>query len=114
MRHFWTLRDFEKIRKSGGYVSTIKSARLKVAIEFRYGTGRGYWIPCWQPVRKSTGSTTSWNPLFGGIFGPDEANMKRKPIVRARKSQLGIGLDGEHKLNCGPRTVRDIAEKSSL
>jgi len=88
---------FKQIHKLVDFAA-IKRARLKVAIEFRYGTGRGYL----DTLLIEAGATVTrfhdeLNPLFGGHhLEPDEENMRDvSQFVRAGKAQLGLGLDGD-------------------
>jgi len=88
---------FEQIRKLVDF-QAIKRAKLTVAVDFRYGTGRGYL----DTLLKEAGATVipfrdELNPLFGGHhLEPDEENMREvSECVRAGKAQLGLGLDGD-------------------
>lgn len=77
---------------------TIAKAKLKVAVELVYGTGRGYL----DTLLKEAGATITVfhgepNPLFGGH--PPEPNKERMAevsrFVRSGKAQLGLGVDGD-------------------
>lgn len=77
---------------------TIRKARLKVAVELMYGTGRGYL----DQILKNCGATVTafhdeQNPLFGGHHPePNAAGMAEvSAFVRKGKAQLGLGLDGD-------------------
>ena len=83
------LIDFDAIRK----------ARLKVAVEFMYGTGRGYLDTL---LEQDGGARVlrfhdTPNPSFGGHHPePNAEGMAeaRKAILEG-KAQLGLGLDGD-------------------
>jgi alpha-D-glucose phosphate-specific phosphoglucomutase len=88
---------FEQIRKLVD-LEAIKRAKLKVAVDFRYGTGRGYL----DTLLKEAGAEVipfrdELNPLFGGHhLEPDEENMREvSDYVRSGKANLGLGLDGD-------------------
>lgn len=88
---------FAQIRKLIDF-EAIKRAHLKVAVEFRYGTGHGYL----DTVLKEAGAKVTpfhdeMNPLFGGHhLEPNEENMREvSRFVRSGKAQLGLGLDGD-------------------
>jgi phosphomannomutase len=77
---------------------TIKRARLKVAIEFRYGTGRGYLDTfLLEAGAKVTRFHDELNPLFGGHhLEPDAENMAEvSRFVSKGEAHLGLGLDGD-------------------
>jgi len=76
----------------------IKKAKLKVAIELMYGTGRGYL----DTLLEEAGARVSVfhneiNPLFGGHHPePNAEGMAEvSKLVRSGKAQLGLGLDGD-------------------
>jgi phosphoglucomutase len=88
---------FKQIQKLIDF-HAIRRARLKVAIEFRYGTGRGYLDTLLTEAgAKVTRFHDELNPTFGGHhLEPDEENMKAvSQFVRSGKAQLGLGLDGD-------------------
>lgn len=77
---------------------TIKKARLKVAVELMYGTGRGYLD---ELLEENGARVTVFhdevNPLFGGHHPePNAEGMAEvSRFVRSGKAQLGLGLDGD-------------------
>src|SRR4051812_2990993 len=77
---------------------TIKKARLKVAVECMYGTGRGYL----DYLLEHAGATVTrfhdyLDPLFGGHHPePNAEGMAEvRQFVKSGKAQLGLGLDGD-------------------
>ncbi|HZR16133.1 MAG TPA: phosphoglucomutase/phosphomannomutase family protein [Verrucomicrobiae bacterium] len=77
---------------------TIKKARLKVAVELMYGTGRGYLDKLLQENgAEVTAFHNELNPLFGGHHPePNAEGMAEvSKFVRSGKAQLGLGLDGD-------------------
>jgi alpha-D-glucose phosphate-specific phosphoglucomutase len=77
---------------------TIKKARLKVAVELMYGTGRGYLDTLLMEAgAKVTLFHNELNPLFGGHHPePNAQGMAEvSQFVRSGKAQLGLGLDGD-------------------
>ncbi|HEV2210030.1 MAG TPA: phosphoglucomutase/phosphomannomutase family protein [Verrucomicrobiae bacterium] len=88
---------FRQIHKLVDF-SSLKRARLKVAVELMYGTGRGYL----DTILRDAGAQVTvfhdeWNPLFGGHHPePDAAGMAEvSRFVRSGKAQMGLGLDGD-------------------
>lgn len=83
------LIDFESIRK----------AKLKVAVELMYGTGRGYL----DTLLEVDGGARvirfhdQVNPLFGGHHPEPNAEgmTEAREAILAGKAQLGLGLDGD-------------------
>ena len=76
----------------------LKKAKLKVAIDLEYGTGRGYLDKLLEGVgAKVTLFHNAINPLFGGHHPePNAANMADvSKFVRSGKAQIGLGLDGD-------------------
>lgn len=77
----------------------IKKARLKVAVELMYGTGRGYLDSLLEEDggAKIIRFDAEPNPLFGGHH--PEPNAEGMAAVRetilAGKANLGLGLDGD-------------------
>jgi phosphoglucomutase len=78
--------------------ATIKKAKLKVAVELMYGTGRGYL----DKLLEENGAAVTvfhneLNPLFGGHHPePNAEGMAEvSRFVRSGKAQLGLGLDGD-------------------
>ena len=76
----------------------LKKARLKVAVDLEYGTGRGYLDTLLEKVgAKVTLFHNESDPLFGGHHPePNAANMAEvSKFVRSGKAQLGLGVDGD-------------------
>lgn len=79
-------------------LATIKKARLSVAVELMYGTGRGYLDSL---LREAGAQVTvfhdSLNPLFGGHHPEPNAEGMREVsrFVRRGRAQIGLGLDGD-------------------
>src|SRR6266404_6285889 len=77
---------------------TIKKAKLKVAVELMYGTGRGYLDTLLEGAgAKITVFHNELDPLFGGHHPePNAEGMAEvSKFVRSGKAQLGLGLDGD-------------------
>ncbi|MBM3881413.1 MAG: phosphoglucomutase/phosphomannomutase family protein [Verrucomicrobia bacterium] len=79
-------------------LDTIRKAKLRVALELMYGTGRGYL----DQLLSEAGARLEVfhaepNPLFGGHHPePDAAGMAQvRQCVLAGRAQLGLGLDGD-------------------
>lgn len=88
---------FKQIRKLVNF-NTIRKARLKVAVELMYGTGRGYLDTLLEEAgAKVTRFHDEINPLFGGHHPePNEEGMREASrFVRSGKAQIGLGLDGD-------------------
>ena len=88
---------FRQLRKLVDFAA-IKKARLKVAVELMYGTGRGYLDTLLADAgAKVAVFHNELNPLFGGQHPePDAAGMAEvSKFVRSGKAQLGLGLDGD-------------------
>jgi alpha-D-glucose phosphate-specific phosphoglucomutase len=88
---------FKQLRKLVDF-ATIKRAKLKVAVEFMYGTGRGYL----DTLLADSGAKViafhdEPNPLFGGHHPEPNAEgmAQASKLVRSGKAQLGLGLDGD-------------------
>jgi alpha-D-glucose phosphate-specific phosphoglucomutase len=78
--------------------AALKKAKLKVAVELEYGTGRGYLDKLLESVgAKITVFHGEINPLFGGHHPePNAAGMADvSKFVRSGKAQIGLGLDGD-------------------
>ena len=78
--------------------AVLKKAKLKVAVELEYGTGRGYLDTLLKGVgAKVTVFHGEINPLFGGHHPePNAAGMADvSKFVRSGKAQMGLGLDGD-------------------
>ena len=78
--------------------AVLRKARLKLAVELMYGTGRGYLDRLLEDNgAKVTTFHNELNPLFGGHHPePNAEGMAEvSRFVRAGKAQLGLGLDGD-------------------
>jgi phosphoglucomutase len=78
--------------------AVLKKAKLKVAVDLEYGTGRGYLDTLLEKVgAKVTLFHNESDPLFGGHHPePNAANMAGvSKFVRSGKAQLGLGVDGD-------------------
>src|SRR6266446_4096750 len=88
---------FKQLRRLIDFAA-IRKARLKVAVELMYGTGRGYLDALLEEAgAKVTRFHDEINPLFGGHHPEPNAEGMREvgKLVRAGKAQLGLGLDGD-------------------
>jgi alpha-D-glucose phosphate-specific phosphoglucomutase len=88
---------FKRIRQLVDF-ATIKRARLKVAVECMYGTGRGYLDTLLEDAGAHvTVFHAEANPLFGGHHPePNAEGMAEvSRFVRSGKAQIGLGLDGD-------------------
>jgi alpha-D-glucose phosphate-specific phosphoglucomutase len=88
---------FKQLRKLVDFAK-LKKAKLKVAVELEYGTGRGYLDHLLEGVgAKVTVFHGQINPLFGGHHPePNAAGMADvSKFVRSGKAQIGLGLDGD-------------------
>lgn len=78
--------------------AAIKKAKLKVAVDFSYGTGHGYLDALLlEAGAKITLFHNELNPLFGGHHPePNAENMRDvAKFIRSGKAQLGLGVDGD-------------------
>ena len=89
---------FKQIRKLIDF-DTLRRAKLRVAIELMYGTGRGYLDTL---LEEEGGAEVirfhdELNPSFGGHHPePNAEGMALvREVIRARKASLGLGLDGD-------------------
>jgi phosphoglucomutase len=77
----------------------IKKAKLKVAVELMYGTGRDYLDTLLEKDggAKVTRFHNNLDPLFGGHHPePNAEGMTEvSTFVRSGKAQIGLGLDGD-------------------
>ena len=76
----------------------IRAAKMKIAVELMYGTGRGYLDRLLEEAGvKVTRFHDFLNPLFGGGHPePNEAGMQpAREAILAKKASLGLGLDGD-------------------
>lgn len=88
---------FKQLRKLVDFAA-IKKARLKVAVELMYGTGRGYLDTLLEDAgAKVTVFHNELNPLFGGHHPePNAEGMAEvSRFVRSGRAHLGLGLDGD-------------------
>jgi phosphomannomutase len=88
---------FKQIRRLVNFAA-IRKARLKVAVELMYGTGRGYLDTLLEEAgAKVTRFHDEINPLFGGHHPEPNAEGMREvsQFVRSGKAQIGLGLDGD-------------------
>jgi phosphoglucomutase len=78
--------------------SVLKKAKLKVAVDFSYGTAHGYLDVLLESVgAKVTLFHNELNPLFGGHHPePNAENMAGvSKFVRSGRAQIGLGTDGD-------------------
>jgi phosphoglucomutase len=89
---------FKQIRKLIDF-KAIKKAKLKIAVELMYGTGRGYLDDMLEKFggAKITCFHNELDPLFGGHHPEPNAEgmAEASVLIRSRKAQLGLGLDGD-------------------
>jgi alpha-D-glucose phosphate-specific phosphoglucomutase len=88
---------FKQIRKLIDF-KTIQKAKLKLAVEVMYGTGRGYLDTLLENAgAKVTVFHNELNPLFGGHHPePNSEGMADvRAFIKSGKAQLGLGLDGD-------------------
>jgi alpha-D-glucose phosphate-specific phosphoglucomutase len=81
--------------------AALKKAKLKIAVELEYGTGRGYLDTLLESVGVPRGGITVFHgerdPLFGGHHPePNAEGMADvSKFVRSGMAQIGLGLDGD-------------------
>jgi len=78
--------------------SVLRNAKMKVALDFSYGTAHGYLDKLFESVgAKITLFHNELNPLFGGHHPePNAENMADvSKFVRSGKAQIGLGTDGD-------------------
>ena len=88
---------FKQIHKLIDF-KALKKAKLKIAVELMYGTGRGYLDALLEEAgAKITVFHNELNPLFGGHHPePNAEGMTEvSKFVRSGKAQFGLGLDGD-------------------
>lgn len=76
----------------------IKKAKLKIAVELMYGTGRGYLDTLLENCgAQITRFHDEKNPLFGGHHPEPNAHGMAgvSDFIRSGKAQIGLGLDGD-------------------
>ncbi len=88
---------FKQLRKLVDFAA-IRKAKLKIAVELMYGTGRGYLDKLLADAgAKITVFHNELDPLFGGHHPePNAEGMAAvSAFVRSGKAQVGLGLDGD-------------------
>src|SRR3989475_7603765 len=88
---------FKQLRKLVEF-RTIKKAKMRIALELMYGTGRGYLDKLLEGAgARATLFHEELNPLFGGHHPePNAEGMAEvSKFVRRGKARLGLGLDGD-------------------
>jgi phosphomannomutase len=88
---------FKQLRKLIDF-KTLRRAKLKLAVELMYGTGRGYLDTLLEEAgARVTVFHNELNPLFGGHHPEPNAEGMHEVsrFVRSGKAQLGLGLDGD-------------------
>ncbi len=88
---------FKQLRKLVNF-DAIQKAKLKIAVELMYGTGRGYLDTLLAEAGvKLTVFNDQPNPLFGGHHPePNEEGMAAvRDCILKGKASLGLGLDGD-------------------
>lgn len=88
---------FKQLRKLVNFAA-IKKAKMKIAVELMYGTGRGYLDTLLEDAgAKITVFHGERDPLFGGHHPePNAEGMADvSKFVRSGKAQMGLGLDGD-------------------
>jgi len=79
-------------------LEVIRKARLKIAVEFMYGTGRGYLDTLLEEAgAKVVRFHDQPDPLFGGHHPePNAEGMEEaRQCILKGQAQLGLGLDGD-------------------
>ncbi|MBM3875446.1 MAG: phosphoglucomutase/phosphomannomutase family protein [Verrucomicrobia bacterium] len=87
----------KQLRKLVNFAA-IRRAKLKLAVELMYGTGRGYLDTLLEEAgARVTVFHNELNPLFGGHHPePNAEGMAGvSRFVRSGRAQLGLGLDGD-------------------
>jgi phosphoglucomutase len=90
--------DYFKALKKFIKFDVIKKAKMKIAVELMYGTGRGYLDTLLEGCgAKITRFHDENNPLFGGHHPEPNAHGMEgvSKLVRTGKVQMGLGLDGD-------------------
>jgi len=89
---------FKQIQKLVDF-KAIRKAKLKIAVELMYGTGRGYLDAMLEEAGASlVVFDAEPNPLFGGRRHPEpneEGMAQVRETILARKATIGFGLDGD-------------------
>ncbi|HEV2695681.1 MAG TPA: phosphoglucomutase/phosphomannomutase family protein [Verrucomicrobiae bacterium] len=90
--------DYFKALKKFIKFDVIKKAKMKLAVELMYGTGRGYLDTLLEKCdARITRFHDENNPLFGGHHPePNAEGMAGvSKLVRSGKAQMGLGVDGD-------------------
>ncbi len=88
---------FKQIKKLIDF-KAIEKAKMKIAVELMYGTGRGYLDTLLEEAGvKVTRFHDELNPLFGGHHPePNAEGMHAvSDFIRSGKATIGLGLDGD-------------------
>src|SRR5688572_20692933 len=89
---------FKQIKKLIDF-KAIKKAKMKIAVELMFGTGRGYLDTLLEEEGgvKVTRFDDQLDPLFGGHHPePNAEGMAAvSTFVRSGKAQMGLGVDGD-------------------
>jgi phosphoglucomutase len=88
---------FKQIKKLIDF-NAIKKAKMKLAVELMYGTGRGYLDTMLEEAgARMIKFNDTPNPLFGGHHPePNAEGMSQvRQTILAGKATLGLGLDGD-------------------
>jgi phosphoglucomutase len=88
---------FKQLKKLIDFAA-IRKAKLRVAVELMYGTGRGYLDTLLKEAgARVTAFNDEPNPLFGGHHPEPNAEgmAEASRLVRSGKAQIGLGLDGD-------------------
>lgn len=88
---------FKQVKKLIDF-DAIKKAKLKVAVELMYGTGRGYLDSLLAEAgARLTVFHDEPDPLFGGHHPEPNAEgmAEARNVVLSGKASLGLGLDGD-------------------
>jgi len=92
------LPEYFKALKKFIQFDVIRKAKMKIAVELMYGTGRGYLDTLLENCGvKVTRFHDETNPLFGGHHPEPNAHGMEgvSKFVRSGKAQMGLGLDGD-------------------
>ena len=89
---------FKQIKKLIDF-NAVKKAKMKIAVELMFGTGRGYLDTLLEEEGgvKVTRFDDQLDPLFGGHHPePNAEGMTAvSAFVRSGKAQMGLGVDGD-------------------
>lgn len=88
---------FKQIKKLIDF-KAIEKAKMKIAVELMYGTGRGYLDTLLEEAGvKVTRFHNELNPLFGSHHPePNAEGMHAvSDFIRSGKASIGLGLDGD-------------------